>query len=121
MNVSSTAGTARQDDRGGKGHHNDEQPARGGRGAVPQSPRCKRDQAATRKYESNRRVGSELAHGSTNGSRKAPHQIARREPPAEIDHDIPFAESAATGTEWKTVAGVLRQRFSRALTGFARR
>jgi hypothetical protein len=59
-------------------------------------------------------------HGSTNGSRKAPHQIARREPPAEIDHDMAFAD-AATGAEWKTVAGALRQWLSRALTGFASR
>jgi DNA-binding transcriptional MerR regulator len=92
--------------------------------AVAESPGRKRDQAAAGKYQRQRRVGPELAQrreeaghaqprGSTNGSRQAQHPVAEREPPAEMDHGIPFAGPAASCAECKSVRC--------ALTGFASR
>ena len=97
-------------------------------------PRDKRDEAAAGKYQCDRRIGSELPHrigepahppeargGSTNGSRQARHQVAKREPPAEMHHDVPCGDPVTTGAESKRVRGALRHPLARALIGLARR
>jgi hypothetical protein len=67
------------------------------------------------------RAGHAQPRGSTNGSRQAQHQVAKREPPAEMDHGVSFAGPGATGEECKSVHCALREPLSLALTGFASR